>query len=214
MPQRAAGEPAGNAARERRCWARVGLLCRRFRRDAGGSTAVEFGLVSVPFIALLLAILETALTFLTTQALENAVETAARQLYTGQFQLGNANTSSAEIAAKFKEAFCKGGIKAADGKSYIVLAPCDTVKIDVQAYPNNAFPSSMPSPFSTNANGDTVINPAFGAYNNPGANQIVVIRAAIENQVFVSLLNPNQANLSNGKRLIVATAAFRTEPFN
>ena len=50
----------------------------------------------------------------------------------------------------------------------------------------------------------------FGKYEPPGANQIVVVRAAVEYPVFVSLLNPNQSNLQNGNRLIMGTAAFRT----
>jgi hypothetical protein len=36
---------------------------------------------------------------------------------------------------------------------------------------------------------------------------------AVEYPVFVSLLNPNQANLTNGKRLIMSSATFRNEPF-
>jgi hypothetical protein len=53
----------------------------------------------------------------------------------------------------------------------------------------------------------------FGKYESPGANKIVVVRAAVEYPVFVSLLNPNAANLKNGNRLLLATATFRTEPF-
>jgi hypothetical protein len=54
----------------------------------------------------------------------------------------------------------------------------------------------------------------FGKYESPGANQIVVVRAAVEYPVFVSLLNPNQANLADGNRLLMGTATFRTEPYS
>ena len=42
---------------------------------------------------------------------------------------------------------------------------------------------------------------------------MVLVRVAVEYPVFVTLLNPNQANLSNGKRLLVGSATFRNEPF-
>jgi hypothetical protein len=41
----------------------------------------------------------------------------------------------------------------------------------------------------------------------------VVVRAAVEIPIRVSLLNPNQANLKNGNRLVMGTSTFRTEPF-
>jgi hypothetical protein len=41
----------------------------------------------------------------------------------------------------------------------------------------------------------------------------VLVRVAVEYPVFATLLNPNQANLTNGKRLIMGTATFRNEPF-
>src|SRR5437660_530468 len=43
---------------------------RRFARQQDGSTMVEFGLVAAPFLALVFAILETAIVFFSGQALE------------------------------------------------------------------------------------------------------------------------------------------------
>ena len=57
----------------------------RFRRDERGVTAIEFGMVATPFIALLFAIVETALTLWTTQVLDTGVTNAARRIYTGPF---------------------------------------------------------------------------------------------------------------------------------
>ncbi len=53
-------------------------LFARFRRSEDGATAVEFALISVPFLALLVAILETALLFWTSQVLEEAVSETSR----------------------------------------------------------------------------------------------------------------------------------------
>jgi len=59
---------------------------RRFARHEKGATAVEFGMVALPFLALTFAILETALVFFADQTLEAAVSDSARLILTGQAQ--------------------------------------------------------------------------------------------------------------------------------
>src|ERR1039457_6200716 len=58
----------------------------RFARHQDGAGAVEFALVAVPFLALLFAILETALVFFAGQTLESAASNAGRMIMTGQAQ--------------------------------------------------------------------------------------------------------------------------------
>ena len=62
--------------------------------------AVEFGLVALPFFALLFAIIQIGLVFFAGQALEGAVATASRMIRTGQAQQQNFD------AAKFKDQIC------------------------------------------------------------------------------------------------------------
>ena len=62
-------------------------VIRRFARQQSGSAAVEFGLIALPFFALLFAILETAIIFFAGQALETAVVDSGRLIMTGQAQL-------------------------------------------------------------------------------------------------------------------------------
>jgi hypothetical protein len=40
------------------------------------------------------------------------------------------------------------------------------------------------------------------------------VRAAMQYPIYVTMLNPNIANLTNGKRLIMASTTFRNEPYN
>ena len=61
-------------------------VARRFVRQQEGAAAVEFALVALPFLALLFAILETALVFFAGQTLEAAVTDAGRLIMTGQAQ--------------------------------------------------------------------------------------------------------------------------------
>src|ERR1035437_1140141 len=58
----------------------------RFARHQDGTAAIEFALVAVPFLALLFAILETALVFFAGQTLETAASDSGRLIMTGQAQ--------------------------------------------------------------------------------------------------------------------------------
>ena len=62
-------------------------VVRRFTRHQKGAAAVEFALVATPFLALLFAIIESALVFFAGQMLESAASDAGRMIMTGQAQL-------------------------------------------------------------------------------------------------------------------------------
>src|SRR5436309_9158803 len=73
---------------------------RRFARAQDGAAAVEFSLVAAPFLALMFAIMETALVFFAGQTLETAVADSARLIMTGQAQ------SQSFSATQFKDSVC------------------------------------------------------------------------------------------------------------
>ncbi|WP_454279097.1 TadE/TadG family type IV pilus assembly protein [Sphingomonas sp. Marseille-Q8236] len=79
--------------------------------DSRGATIVEFALVATPFIALLLAIMQASLAYLAQEALESAVEVAARSVITGQAQAGDIQGSGtgmtqAQLAERFRRNGC------------------------------------------------------------------------------------------------------------
>jgi Flp pilus assembly protein TadG len=167
------------------------------RRDQDGAAAVEFGLVALPFFGLLFAILETALLFWTTQILETAVANASRTIYTGQFQSAN-DQSAPDIKAKFKAELCK---------HVVTLVTCDSpaVHVDVRAFkPGDTLPELIK---------DGKVNEAGFGYQPTQASEIVLVRVAVEYPLLVPMLNGQGANLGSGKRLIMASATFRNEPF-
>src|SRR5436190_18846955 len=75
-------------------------ILSRFMRREDGAAAVEFALVAAPFLALMFAIMETALVFFAGQTLETAVADSARLILTGQAQ------TQSFTAAQFKNAVC------------------------------------------------------------------------------------------------------------
>ena len=166
---------------------------RRLVRQQDGAAAVEFGLVAAPFLALVFAIIETAVVFFAGQALETAVADSSRLIMTGQAQTAGYD------AAAFKNAVC--------AKIYGLFNCQAGVTVDVQKF---ASFSSMTNTSPVDSSGNFNLNPSY----NPGAAcDIVLVRLFYQYPVYVSLLGFNLSNLSGGKRLLAATAAFRNEPF-
>jgi len=166
---------------------------RRFVRHESGGAAVEFAIVAAPFLALMFAIIETAIVFFAGQTLETAVADAARLIMTGQAQ------QQAFDQAKFKDAVCARVFALFDCKNGIL--------VDVRTY--SSF-SSANTGKPVDANGNLVNN---FVYQPGGPGDIVVVRIMYEWPVYVSLLGFNLADMSGGKRLLMATAAFRNEPY-
>ncbi len=166
---------------------------RRFRRDSRAATAVEFALVSIPFFALLFAILETFLMFFASQTIETATTRGARLIRTGQAQTMGLDAES------FKTEIC-----AAMGN----LFDCENkLMVDVRTY---AYFQDVDMGQPIDTNGDLDHNFIF----QPGAGgDIVVVRTFYEWQIFTNILGLGLANLADGKHLIAAATAFRNEPF-
>ncbi len=187
---------AGLAAGTRRL-PRMKLLrirtVRRFAKGDDGIAAVEFGIVAAPFLALMFAIMETAIVFFASQTLETAVADSARLIMTGQAQSGSFTQQ------QFKNAVCA---------KILGLFDCQNgIKIDVRTY-NNFSAISTAKPFDANGN----LQNNF-VYTPGGAGDIVVVRLMYEWPTYVSLLGFSLADMAGNKRLIIATAAFRNEPY-
>jgi Flp pilus assembly protein TadG len=160
-----------------------------------GTAALEFAIVAAPFIALVLATIQTALAFFAGQVLESAATDASRIILTGSAQ--NSNMSQAGFAT----AVC-GKIQA--------LFNCSKLMIDVQTASSfSAANASMPSltfDSSGNVSNSWQFNPG-----NPG--DIVILRVMYQWPVFLGPLGLSLSNESNGNLLLMATAAFKNEPY-
>lgn len=168
-------------------------IIRRFARKDDGVAAVEFAMVAAPFLALVFAILETAIVFFAGQVLETAAADSARLIMTGQAQKGGLSQ------AQFKDEVCK--------RVFGLFDCASGIKVDVRTY--NSFASAnMGKPID--ASGNVSFTPSY-APGTPG--DIVVVRLMYEWPVYVSLLGLNLSDISGSKRLIMATAAFRNEPY-
>jgi Flp pilus assembly protein TadG len=165
----------------------------RFGRRQDGAAAVEFGLIVTPFLALVFAIIQTAIVFFAGQVLETAAADSARLIMTGQAQTQGLTQDT------FKNAVCS--------KIYGLFDCANSVYVDVKTY--TSF-SSINLSLPLDSNGNLVNN---FTYQPGGPGDIVVVRLYYQWPVYVSLLGFSLSNMSGSNRLMVATAAFRNEPY-
>jgi Flp pilus assembly protein TadG len=169
---------------------RAGRTFFRFRHECSGASGIEFAMLAAPLIWLLFAITEVGLVNFANFSLENGVTEAARLIRTGQAQQQGFD------AGKFHTELCK-----------YISAPlqCSKVQVDVRKFAN--FAGSQ----LTGANADGTVNTGF----DPGVGgDVVVVRAFYDWSVMAKLpRGVSLANMGNGDRMLVATAAFRNEPF-
>ena len=187
-----------------------GRASRKLSHDRGGSSAVEFALVAVPFLALSGAILEAGVTYFAQGILQQAVVDAGRQIYTGQFQTANASvTDSTTLLNNFRTAMCYPG-----GRARITVFPCSNVRISITKAAS--FGSATPVQ-ATSTNPKTGIsdwNASFPSYSCARASDVIVVQAAVDVPVYFPLLGAAYATLPNRRRLLQAATVFQVEPFN
>lgn len=181
---------------------------RRFRGNRGGSAAVEFALVAPIFFGLLFAIIETAIMFFASQALETVTQSSARVILTGQAQAKNGSVAACQTVPNTVSACTQATFKAYVCTQIPALFDCDKLYVDVQNY-SNSFASVTLSSHVTGGNFDG----SDMKYNAGAANEVVVVRMFYQWPMIVTGLGYNISNLSGNKRLLVATAAFQNEPF-
>lgn len=174
-------------------------LLQRWRSDISGATAVEFAIISVPFIMFIFGIIGIGLHFFTTSTLEAAVETASRKVLTGQAQSGGLTLG------EFKQLITKQGpgvLKPNQLNLHIQKASSWTALTPVQCL-----------------NGSGGLTPPTGNANDKvdrfsgGAGEVVLITACYEWDIARVLGPVSFGNMANGSTLIRAAATFKTEPY-
>jgi Flp pilus assembly protein TadG len=174
---------------------------RAFLRCRDGATAVEFALVAAPFLALLVAILQSALVFFAGRVLDEVTEEASRYIMTGQAQQGGITQSG------FGTYICTGSNTSA---LVSALFTCSKIMVNVQNFADFSSASTASPTLTFNPNG-TVANTWNYNTGNPG--DIVVVQVMYQWPVVLGPLSMNLSNLTNGNRLLVSTAVFKSEPY-
>jgi Flp pilus assembly protein TadG len=171
---------------------------RRLVRDESAVTAIEFGLLALPFFAIIGAILQTSLIFLASQVLESAVHDASRAIRTGQAQ------GAGTTIEQFRADVCE--------RLYGLFPDCAGLHVRVNVVTN--FQSAtvappLPSP---------CIAPCDWSESEgwtPGAGKAVVLVQVYYRYPVVVQLGPlGLSNMADGRRLLGSATVFQNEPFS
>ena len=164
----------------------------RFARDQSGVTAIEFGLLALPFFAIVGAILETALVFLASQILDSAVEDSSRLIRTGQAQ------TQSYTESEFRTAICDG---------LYAMFDCSGLKIKVSEIGN--FASATLNPVADIDGNWTIIE----TYEDGVGSSIVLVEAYYKWPIMLNMFDFNLSNLPDNTRMLSSVRLFRNEPF-
>ena len=172
-------------------------------RDTNGATAVEFAMISVPFLGLLFAIFQTAYLFLSQQAVDAGAAAAQRNIMTGQTMAAGTTTAAN---------FCTSVIQPAMPS---FLNDCTKIIVDVRT--------------ATWASNDTTQDILNGGskfcIGNPG--DVVIVRVVYPVPAFLSIMaltstgavttvtsgQQSQTSTSTMVYPLMGVTAFKNEPF-
>jgi Flp pilus assembly pilin Flp len=164
----------------------------RFRQDQSGAMAVEFALILFPLCVLIFFVLETALVFWLTSALDNGLDASMRQFYV---QSGGSATS---LVDSVRSEICR---------QVSPFVRCENLKVDIGVY--DSF---------TRIDRTSPIDAASGTWRTDFGIQhgcltkgsVVVVQAAFAQHTFQKFgVVKNQ--FQNGSWLINATSVLQLE---
>jgi len=172
---------------------------RALAHDQAGATAIEFGILALPFFTIIFAIVETSMVFFAGQILDSAVNDASRRLRTREAQ------SAGETAADFRASICE---------NLFGLFDCaDTDKLRIKVSEVSAFSGARPTgPMACNADKTECTWTLVESYNAGQAASVLLVEAYYKWPTIVNLPGFDLANLPDGTRLLSAVRVFRNEP--
>jgi Flp pilus assembly protein TadG len=183
VPLRSPGPPQTRGRR---------AFVRRLLHASEGSAAVEFGMVALPFILMVFAILELGLVFVTDSVLENATIETGRLVRTGQA------SAQSMTAAQFKTSLC--------GRMSIFAADCaGRATVDVRRIPQ--FATTPPDPMAGGSFNNGVLT-----YDNGQPGDLILVRVWYRQPLLTTFLGQGLSRLNDGAAMLTATTAFRNEP--
>jgi Flp pilus assembly protein TadG len=171
---------------------------RRFGRDERGVTAIEFGVLAIPFFVMIFAILETAMLFFASQVLDSAVEDASRRIRTGQAQAAEWNLNN------FRAELCD--------YTFNLFGDCSGIQIKVSVIGSFASASTVPTVQDCTTTACTW-DPDFQSYDAGARRDIIEVQVFYRWPLQVMLPYFNMRNQPDNYRLISAMRVFRNEPF-
>ena len=157
--------------------------------EESGVALIEFAIIALPFLALILGMLEVGLIFWAGYELDNATLTASRLIKTGQAQANN------YTQANMVTQICN---------NVAILSDC-TSKLQLTVQSFTSFDCAA-NPAQTGCVPASNYSPGLGS-------QIELVTSSYEWPLFNFATVALLSNLPDGNRLIRSAAVFQNEPF-
>jgi Flp pilus assembly protein TadG len=164
---------------------------RRFIQDKSGAAALEFAMVSLPFLAMIICIIEVGVDFLFFSQIDYATHKAAQEIRSGSVQMQNLT------ATQFKtNVICPK----------LTGLTCSSLQVNVGVV-RNTYEWSANWTWWPNT-----VNPATAKWCPGGAADTILIQLAYPVPL-ASMIWAGAASNANGVRYYLSAAAFRNDPF-
>lgn len=187
---------------------------RKFLRNEDGTTAIEFAILGVPFLALLFGIVELAVIFFISSTTQHALESSAREIRTGEL-LGDG-----EGETEFKAKICTAMSGVGD---------CDNLRLDVVSTNTGKFsdlvlPASPTPAVCTGSAAEILACEEAAAAAPPvmpadnfsctDGGEVVMIRVQYVHTLAIPSTLTKLSNSTGNTHVITHTTAFKNEPFS
>jgi len=180
--------------------ARLRRAFGRFQRNREGATAIEFGILAVPFCLLLFAILESCISFAAQQVMSNVTDDVAREIRTGRLLAANINATSMQK-------------KICDRLEIVVAKNCPGLEIDLRDFATFAAAAAAAPIKFTGTGASQDIDKTGFAVRAGGAETINMLRVFYRWPVMTDLMRLSMSNIKNKETLLFATTTWINEPF-
>jgi Flp pilus assembly protein TadG len=181
-------------------------------RDEKGAVAVEFGILAIPFFALIFAILETAMVFFAQQILESALQDSIREIRTGQSQAGTPWT-----ATEFRAEICNRSF------GFLSCTGSDADRLWIKVTPVSSFsvaPNQIQNPVNpscTMASPDPATQCNWKdpeTFDDGSGSSVIIAQAYYRWPTIINVPWFSFANQAGNNRLLGAVRVFKNEPFS
>lgn len=190
-------------------------VSKNFLRNEDGTTAIEFAILGVPFLALLFGIVELAVIFFISSTTQHALESSAREIRTGEL-LG-----AGEGETEFKAKICA----AMSGVGDCANLRLDVVSSNTGKFSNLALtPSPTPPPACTgtaqeisdceDAQAAALPTMPADAFSCTDGGEVVLVRVQYVHTLAIPSALTKLANSTGNTHIITHTTAFKNEPFS
>lgn len=174
----------------------------RFSRDKDGATAIEFGLLAIPFCLLLFAILESCISFAAQQVMSNITDDVAREIRTtGRLRQVNSTNTDPVTLTNLKNRICRD-------LEIVVAKTCPELVVDLRSFPTFADAAAVKLKFKDGDIDQTGFDVKPG-----GSDSKNMLRVFYRWPIMTDLLRLQMSNLNGYKTLHFATATWKNEPF-